>query len=86
MTNKLANRQINNSYERLRKMKPRVQDEIRSKSGKITSKILVLHIYCTRKWLKESKCARTIRGKAIKPYGSNRVGKTTCIVGVLDIY
>ncbi len=37
MTNKLTNRQINNSYERLKKMKPKVQDEIRSKNGKITS-------------------------------------------------
>jgi hypothetical protein len=27
MTNKLNNRQINNGYERLREMKPRVQDE-----------------------------------------------------------
>jgi hypothetical protein len=67
MKNKLTNRQINNSYERLKEMKPRVQDEIRSKSGKISSKILVvLHIYCTRKWPKESNCAWMIRGKVVQ--------------------
>jgi hypothetical protein len=67
MRNKLTNRQINNCYERLKEMKPRVQDEIRSKSDKITSKILVvLHIYCTRKWLKESNCARIIKGKVVQ--------------------
>jgi hypothetical protein len=50
MTNKLTNRQINNSYEKLKEMKPKVQDEIRFKNGKITSEIfVVLHIYCTRK-------------------------------------
>jgi hypothetical protein len=33
----ITNKQINSSYERLREMKPRIQDEIKSKSGKITS-------------------------------------------------